>query len=98
MKNKFEIKTMIFDFIMILVYIVIGLLIFDVITSGVILKAIIFAGIVVAIHYFGCYRNHNYTAAAFEAQGELNIKKGKLKSNTETTEQYVEIEEGKMVG
>lgn len=98
MKNKFEIKTMIFDFIMILVYIVIGLLIFDVITSGIILKAIIFAGIVVTIHYFGCYRNHNYTTAAFEAQGELNIKKGKLKSNTETTEQYIKIEEGKMVG
>ena len=35
---------------------------------------------------------------ALEAQGELNIKKGKLKSNTETKEQYVEIEEGKMVG
>lgn len=98
MKNKFEIKTMIFDFIMVLIYIVIGLLIFDVITSGIILKAIIFVGIVIAIHCFGCYRNHNYTTAAFEAQGELNIKKGKLKSNTETKEQYVEIEEGKMVG
>ena len=83
----FELKTIFFDFIMAILFVIIGLFWFDVIELALIPSIICFAAVIILSSYFGIYRNHNYTEAAFMNQGRINIEKGKVISNTDVHEQ-----------
>lgn len=82
----FESKTLLFDFIMVILFVVIGLFWFDVIEFTLVPSIICFAAVVVLIGYFGVYRNHNYTEIAFINQGRANIERGKVFSNKDVHE------------
>lgn len=84
---RFELKTLIFDIICALVFIGLGLIYFNAIIVILPVKIIAFGLAVVLIGYFGIFRNHNYTKAAFENHGQFLIKKGKVISNLDVTEQ-----------
>ena len=84
---KFELKTILFDFIMAILFVVIGLCWFNVIELALIQSIICFAAVIILSSYFGIYRNHNYTEAAFMNQGRINIEKGKVISNMDVHEQ-----------
>ena len=84
---KFELKTIFFDFIMAILFVVIGLFWFDVIEFALIPSIICFVAVIILSSYFGIYRNHNYTEAAFMNQGRINIEKGKVISNMDVHEQ-----------
>ena len=43
--------------------------------------------------YFGVYRNHNYTEAAYKNQGRMYIDQGKMASNLDVFEQQEKHED-----
>ena len=85
---RFEERTLIFDIICLVAFIVLGFVCF---TSFLPLsvKIILFGLSVLTLCYFGIYRNHNYTESAFKEQGRLDIDKGRVFSNLDVTEQTI---------
>lgn len=86
---RFELRTLIFDIICAVLFIIMGIFYFNIITVALSVKAIIFALCLIGIGYFGIYRNHNYTEESFIRQGELDIDKGRTVSNLDVSEQTV---------
>ena len=86
---RFETKTLKFDIVCLVAFIVLALVCF----TAIPFKGVLFGLSVAALIYFGIYRNHNYTEAACVSQGQLNIDKGKETSNIDVEEQ-TEIEGG----
>ena len=86
---RFELRTLIFDIICVILFIIMGLFYFNVITTSLSVKAIVFILCVIGLGYFGIYRNHNYTPDAFLRQGQLDIDKGRVISNLDVSEQTV---------
>ena len=83
---RFELRTLGFDIICLILFILIGLLYFNVITVIFPVKAISFGLYVIFMGYFGIYRNHNYSEEAFKEQGRLDIEKGRTISNLDVSE------------
>lgn len=86
---KFELRTLFFDIIMAIVFVIESLFWFNVLNPSIYVKILVFAVCVVATCYFGCYRNHNYTNEAFINQGRLDIEKGRVVSNTDVLKQIL---------
>lgn len=84
----FESKTLKLDVICLIAFLILGIICFTNVILPV--KIILFALSIIALIIFGIYYNHNYTQDAFEAQGKLDIKKGKVVSNLDTIEQIPE--------
>lgn len=86
---RFEGRTLLFDIIMLFIFIIMGLFWFDVIVPTMVVKVLCFAGVIFATSYFGVYRNHNYTEVAFRNQGRADVERGKVLSNLDVAEQTV---------
>lgn len=86
---NFESRTLIFDIICAILFIIMGIFYFNAITVALLVKAIVFIVCIIGIGYFGIYRNHNYTEEAFIRQGELDIDKGRTVSNLDVSEQII---------
>ena len=85
--KMFEARTLKFDIICLIAFIVLGLVCFiDFILP---IKICLFALSTAALIYFGIYRNHNYTEEAFINQGKLDINKGRVISNLDISEQSI---------
>ena len=86
---RFEERTLIFDIICLIAFIVLGFVCFtNLLPLSV--KIILFGLSILTLCYFGIYRNHNYTEDAFKEQGRLDIDKGRVISNLDVSEQKID--------
>lgn len=82
-----EPRTRKFDIICLISFLILGIVCFVNIILPI--KIILFGLSIIALSYFGIYRNHNYTEEAFKNQGKLDINKGRVLSNLDVNEQTV---------
>ena len=83
-----EIKTIVSAIVQVIVAVnealmAFGITQFDGVTADTVYSVVSTAAMVIAWGY-GLYKNHNFTDAACQAQGYLDILKGKAEDNTVT--------------
>ena len=84
-----EPRTLKFDIICLIAFIILGFICFTNFITILPIKIILFGLSIIALGYFGIYRNHNYTEEAFINQGRLDINKGRAISNLDVMEQTI---------
>jgi hypothetical protein len=83
---RVELRTLGYDLWTFICYIFIFLYWFQIPHVSFITRVVTFIFVMLGLTYFGVYRNHNYTEAAYKNQGRMYIDQGKMASNLDVFE------------